>query len=74
MKPIGRWWNGRAGILRQPGEYLRVKLVAQAILEALAELTGGDAPLTLFMGDLPHEGVAPPRLEDYCRRLAYQAG
>ncbi len=46
-------------------EYLRVKLVAQAILEALAELTGGDAPLTLFMGDLPHEGVRPPRLEDY---------
>jgi hypothetical protein len=46
-------------------EYLRVKLVAQAILEALAELTGGDAPLTLFMGDLPHEGARPQRLEDY---------
>jgi hypothetical protein len=46
-------------------EYLRVKLVAQAILEALAELTGGDAPLTLFMGDLPHEGARPARLEDY---------
>ena len=46
-------------------DYLRVKLVAQAILEALAELTGGDAPLTLFMGDLPHEGARPQRLEDY---------
>jgi hypothetical protein len=46
-------------------EYLRVKLVAQAILEALAELTGGDAPLTLFMGDLPHEGARPQRLEHY---------
>jgi hypothetical protein len=46
-------------------EYLRVKLVAQAILEALAEQTGGDAPLTLFMGDLPHEGARPQRLEDY---------
>ena len=46
-------------------EYLRVKLVAQAILEALAELTGGDAPLTLFMGDIPHEGAPPRRLEDY---------
>ena len=46
-------------------KYLRIKLVAQAILEALAELTGGDAPLTLFMGDLPHEGARPQRLEDY---------
>ena len=34
-------------------------------LPALAELTGGDAPLTLFMGDLPHEGARPQRLEDY---------
>jgi hypothetical protein len=46
-------------------EYLRVKLVAQAILEALAELTGGDAPLSLFMGDLPHEGARPQRLENF---------
>jgi len=46
-------------------EYLRVKLVAQAILEALADQTGGDAPLTLFMGELPHEGALPQRLEDY---------
>jgi hypothetical protein len=46
-------------------EYLQVKLVAQAILEALADLTGGDAPLTLFMGDLPREGARPHRLENY---------
>lgn len=46
-------------------EYLRVKLVAQAILEALAKQTGGDAPLTLFMGDLPHNNIHPQRLENY---------
>lgn len=46
-------------------EYLRIKLVAQAILEALAEQTGGDAPLSLFMGDLPREGARPQRMEDY---------
>jgi hypothetical protein len=46
-------------------EYLCVKLLTQAILEALAEETGGDAPLSLFMGDLPHEGSRPRRLEDF---------
>jgi hypothetical protein len=44
--------------------YLQVKLVAMAILEALAEVTGGDAPLALFMGDLPEGGVNYKRLED----------
>lgn len=44
--------------------YLRLKLLAQALLEALAEESGGDAPLSLFMGDLPTEGNAR-RLENY---------
>lgn len=43
--------------------YLRIKLLAQAILEALAEASGGDAPLSLFMGDLPREGEQVQRLE-----------
>jgi len=46
-------------------QYLQIKLLTQAILEALAEATGGDAPLSLFMGDLPQKGVRPRRLEDY---------
>ena len=46
-------------------EYIRIKLLTQAILEALAEVTGGDAPLSLFMGDLPHAGDHTRRLEDY---------
>ncbi len=46
-------------------EYLRLKLLAQAILESLAELTGGDVPQVFFMGDLPREGEHPQRLEDF---------
>lgn len=45
--------------------YLRIKLLAQAILEALALETGGDAPLSLFMGDLPHAFESVQRLEDF---------
>lgn len=44
--------------------YLRLKLLSQAILEALAEESGGDAPLSLFMGDLPVTPQAD-RLENY---------
>ncbi len=51
-------------------EYLRIKLLTQAILEALADQTGGDAPLSLFMGDLPNAGMHPRRLEDYLPEIA----
>jgi hypothetical protein len=44
-------------------EYLKLKILATAILEALAKATGGDAPLSLFMGDVPREGVSLKRLE-----------
>ncbi|MCP4130691.1 MAG: hypothetical protein GY754_06885 [bacterium] len=46
-------------------EYLGVKLVTISILEALADLTGGDAPLSLFMGDIRKEGEKMRRLEDF---------
>jgi hypothetical protein len=45
--------------------YLKIKLLAMALLESLAEATGGDAPLSLFMGDLPRDGVEIERMEDY---------
>lgn len=44
--------------------YLRLKLLAQALLEALAEESGGDAPLSLFMGDLPADSNSR-RLENF---------
>ncbi|MFM8321413.1 MAG: hypothetical protein ACKOC5_10895 [Chloroflexota bacterium] len=49
--------------------YLQMKLLAQAILEALAEQTGGDAPLSLFMGDVPDD-IVSDRLEDHLPPVA----
>lgn len=43
--------------------YLQIKLLTIGILEALAEVTGGDAPLSLFMGDVTLGESR--RLEDY---------
>lgn len=36
-------------------EYLQVSLLALGVLEAISQLTGGDAPYMLFMGDPAHE-------------------
>lgn len=36
--------------------YMRAKLLAVALVESVAELSGGDAPMALFMGDVPHDG------------------
>ncbi|HEY3313167.1 MAG TPA: hypothetical protein VGK00_16125 [Anaerolineales bacterium] len=43
--------------------YLGIKTLGISIIEALAQATGGDAPLSLFMGDIPREGLAIKRLE-----------
>jgi hypothetical protein len=46
-------------------EYLDIKLLTAAILEALAELTGGDAPMALFMGDIDTIDTDYARMEDF---------
>lgn len=46
-------------------EYLHMKLLATAVLEALAEVSGGDAPLSLFMGERSQKGEPVRKLEDY---------
>lgn len=45
--------------------YLRCKLFATGLLEALAEATGGDTEMGLFMGDLPNPERPTPRLEEH---------
>jgi hypothetical protein len=50
-------------------QYLRLKLLTGAILEALAEVSGGDAPMSLFMGDVPKFSQRSLRLEDYLPEL-----
>ncbi len=49
--------------------YLGIKILGATILEALAQATGGDAPLSLFMGDVPREGVIINRLEYFLPEL-----
>jgi hypothetical protein len=44
--------------------YLGIKLLTAAILEAIAEISGGDAPMSLFMGDIA-ERRKGSKLEDY---------
>jgi hypothetical protein len=46
-------------------EYLKIRLVAIAILEALAQVSGGDTPLSIFMGDLSDKTGNTPRIEDF---------
>lgn len=45
-------------------QYLGLKLLAIGILEGLAAITGGDAPVSLFMGAIDQGGSAR-RLEDH---------
>lgn len=49
--------------LARGSRYLRQKVLAARLLESLAQLTGGDAPVSLFMGDLPFEAESH-RLEE----------
>lgn len=45
--------------------YLRIKLLAMGLLEAIAEYSGGDAPISLFIGDIPIVGVKTRHLDDF---------
>jgi hypothetical protein len=45
-------------------KYVGAKLLAVGVLTAFAELTGGDAPMSLFMGDLPSRHHVSTKLED----------
>mmetsp|Transcript_63286 Transcript_63286/g.187092 ORF Transcript_63286/g.187092 Transcript_63286/m.187092 type:complete len:395 (-) Transcript_63286:253-1437(-) len=46
-------------------KYMRCKLLGISVLAALAELTGGDAPVAMFLGDLPEPGYVSPSIEDF---------
>jgi hypothetical protein len=45
-------------------KYVGAKLVAVSVLAAFAELTGGDAPMSLFLGDLPSRHHVCTKIED----------
>lgn len=54
--------------------YLRAKVLASAILEALADLTGGDVPISLFMGQIASRNPATPKLERWLPSVPAHAG
>ena len=58
--PDAAWMKALAEATRRnlalADTYLRAKLLATALLEAAAMVSGGDAPVALFMGDIPSEG------------------
>lgn len=45
--------------------YMHCKLLSISVLYALAEKTGGDAPIALFLGDLPTSKSISPAIEDF---------
>merc|ERR1712151_107576 len=45
-------------------KYIGVKYVSASILAAFAEVTGGDVPMSMFMGDLPSAHTDGQKLED----------
>jgi hypothetical protein len=46
-------------------DYLQLKLLSIAVLEAVAEATGGDAPISLFVGEITGHKERTHRLEDF---------
>lgn len=60
--------------LKVAREYLAVKLFTMGVVEALANLTGGDAPLSMFMGDIRDEKHPDmERAEDYLSTTELQS-
>jgi hypothetical protein len=53
-------------------EYLSIKLLAIALLEALADLTGGDAPLSLFTGEMQRNDEDSHRYDSFLNLPAPQ--
>ena len=46
-------------------DFLAIKLTTIAMLEAIAIATGGDGPISMFLGDIHHSSGKPVRAEDY---------
>jgi hypothetical protein len=56
-----------ASNITQAVEYLRAKLVSMAVLEGIAEITGGDAPIVLLAGASKEEDPAAMQIPDFLK-------
>lgn len=54
-----------AANLRFTVDYLGAKLASIALIEAMALVTGGDAPVSMFLGDIMAIDGRPDRIEDF---------
>ena len=54
-------------------QYLSVKVLTVGLLEALAEATGGDAPVSLFMGEFQRQNDNGQFLEDFLPEVPLSA-
>ena len=52
-------------------KYLAIQLVAIATIEAIADLTGGNAPMSLFMGDVRRRDQKFDRMEDHLGEVSH---
>jgi hypothetical protein len=55
-------------------KYMYCKKLAIGVLSAFAELSGGDAPIAMFLGDLPDAIQISPSIEDYIKVSKKQKG
>jgi hypothetical protein len=62
---LGEWTTAAGSNLRFACDYLDCKTVTVAIIEALAKATGGDSPVSMFLGDISSVQGKPERAEDY---------
>jgi hypothetical protein len=56
-----------ANNIKQAVEYLQAKLVSIAILEGIAELTGGDAPVVLLAGASKEDVPSAMQIQDFLK-------
>jgi hypothetical protein len=46
-------------------DFLRLKMTSNSVIEALALETGGNGPVSMFLGDIRSSSGTPERVEDY---------
>ncbi len=54
--------------IKMARKYLGIKLLASAVLSSLAEISGGDAPMVLFMGDMKNDS-SNSRISDFLPKV-----
>ena len=54
--------------------YMRCKILAVSVVAALAELTGGDVPVTMFLGEMLQQGNLSLNINDFVSSIEPEKG